>query len=404
MSEVATTILVFLASAVGMAALLLFLLKVIRRYRRESVFRRRQRYVDVVGDLIARDKMQHRLFRTKAADPLFRSVVLEFLRMLRGEDRTKLLGAARGMGMVDRFVKELRHRDKEVRVSAAQALSEIADPNTLEALVFALSDPIAEVRSQAAAALSSIRDPRAVRSLLAAMDHQEQWNAQRLADSLFAFGKDAVPEMTRYLQGSGEYRPLIARTLGLIGDLRAEPALIQATSSLSIELRLRAIAALGSAGTAEAVPYLIAALDDDQWEVRAQAATALGRRRDREGLPALRRSLADPSWWVRHNSAAAMAELPGGRETLRRALNHPDPYARDAASSMLLSMGAASDAARKAASEDPLERAASEELIGALVEAGKAEYFVAEGMTPAEVEAIHIRRQVTEAIHVAPDR
>lgn len=404
MSEVALTILIFLAWAVALAAVALFGLKLIHRFRRDSEFRKRQRYVDMVGDLIVREEYQHRSFRSRAADPLFRSVVLEYLRMMRGDERTSLLATARDMGMVARYTKELRHKDKQVRVAAAHALGEIADPSTLEGLVFSLTDPVSEVRAQAAAALSAIRDPRAVKSLLASMDHQDQGNAQRLADSLYAFGKDAVPEMTRYLHGPGLYRPLIARTLGLIGDLRAEPALLHAISSSSVELRLRAVAALGRAGSSEAAPYLVAALDDEQWEVRAQAATAIGRRRFREGLGALRRSLADPSWWVRHNAAAALAELPGGDETLRRALGHPDPYARDAAASMLLSMGAASDAARNVSSDDPLKRAASEELIGALIEAGKAEYFVSEGMAPSEVEAIHIRRQVMEAVNVASDR
>ncbi len=404
MAELSRIILIALASVVLCAGAMLFAVKVTRRHIEGRRFTRRQIYVDLVGELIVRGTFHHRAFRTNSADPLFRGVVLEYLRMLRGEDRSRLMRAARDMGMVDRFVKELTSRDRNLRVSAAQALGEIGDPTTVEELVFALADPVDEVGAQAAAALARIGDPRAVKSMLAAMDHQEQWNAQRLADSLFSFGKDAVPEMTRYLQSSGRYRPLIARTLGLIGDLRAEPALIQALSSASLELRLRSVAALGRAGSIDAVPHLVEALDDEDWRVRAQAASALGRRRDREGLPALRRALADPSWWVRHNSAAALAQVAGGNEALRRALDHPDPYARDAAASMLLSTDAAIAAVRSVGSEDPLERAASEEFIGALAEAGKEEYFVAAGLDPHDVKSMRLRHELKEYPHVASDR
>ncbi len=394
----------FLALSVACAAALLFVVKVIRRRVRGRRFKKRQRYVDLVGELIVRGTFQHRVFRVHSADPLFRGVVLEYLRMLRGEDRSRLMNAARDMGMVDRYLKELSARDRDLRVAAAQALGEIGDPATLEELVFALADPIEEVGAQAAAALANIGDPRAVRSMLAAMDDHDQWTAQRLADSLFTFGKDAVPEMTRYLQGSGKYGPLVARTLGLIGDLRAEPALIQALSSSSLELRLRAVAALGRAGSVDAVPYLIEALGDESWQVRAQAATTLGRRRDREGLPGLRLALTDPSWWVRHNAAAALAQVAGGNDVLRRALDHPDPYARDVAASVLLSTDAATTAVRSFTSADPLERAASEEFIGALAGAGKTEYFVAAGLDIRDVQAMRLRHELKEYDHVAHDR
>ena len=223
------------------------------------------------------------------------------------------------------------------------------------------------------------------------MDHQEEWNAQRIADALFSFGREAVPEMARYLQGTGRYRPLIARTLGLIGDVRAEAALVQALTSRDDDLRLRAAAALGRAGTPRAVPFLLELLADNKWEVRAQAATALGRRMDGQAVPWLRRSLTDQAWWVRHNAAASLVEVPGGREALRACLDHPDPYARDAASAVLLSSGVAGEAVEALRSSEPLDRIAAEDLISRLVGAGKAEFFLAAGLNPEYVEALKLK-------------
>jgi HEAT repeat protein len=223
------------------------------------------------------------------------------------------------------------------------------------------------------------------------MEHQDEWNAQRIADALYSFGREAVPEMARYLQGTGRYRPLVARTLGLIGDIRAEGSLIQALSSSDADLRMRAAAALGRAGTPRAVPSLLELLADKQWEVRAQAASALGRRTDRQAIPWLRRALSDQSWWVRHNAAAALVEVPGGSEALRSSLGHPDPYARDAAAAVLLSSGVAGEAVEALRSTEVTDRLAAEDLISSLVQAGKAEFFLVAGLNPEYVDALRMR-------------
>ena len=372
-------------------AIALFGLKAIRRGRRLRTQKRQQRFVDLVGELIIRGDYQARSFGRHSKDPVFRGVVLEYLRMLRGEDRGKLVVAARDMGLVAHYVSQLRSNSKDERVTAVEALGEIADPMTLEDLVFTLNDPVNEVRVQAASALSIIGDAAAVKSLLVAMDHEDDWNAQRIADSLFTFGREAVPEMTRYLQGTGKYRPLVARTLGLIGDVRAEKSLVQALSSTDMELRMRSAAALGKAGTPQSVRYLIDAMADERWEVRAQVATALGRRRDHEAVPWLKQAMGDDAWWVRHNAASALAEIPGGIEALKSVLEHRDPYSRDAAAAVLLSCGAATEAIEKLRAPDEIARTDAQSLIQKLVHEGKSEFFLAAGLNPAYVEALRVR-------------
>ncbi len=391
MADLAVSVLIGLGGLVIIAAIALFFLKGVSGTRRRRTAKRRARFVDLVGELIIRGDPNSRSFRRYAGDSEFRSVVLEYMRMLQGEDRERLLAAARDMGLVGRFLKALRSKDRADRVSAVEALGELADPTTVTDLVFMLHDHVPEIQVQAAAALAHIGDPMAVKSLLASMDHQDEWNAQRIADALYSFGREAVPEMSRYLQGTGRYRPLIARTLGLIGDIRAEGALIQALSSADVDLRMRAAAALGRAGTPRAVPSLLELLGDTQWEVRAQAATALGRRTDRQAIPWLRRALSDQSWWVRHNAASALVEVPGGSEALRSSLDHPDPYARDAAAAVLLSSGVAGGAVEALRSNEVTDRIAAEDLISSLVRAGKAEFFLVAGLNPAYVEALRTK-------------
>ena len=386
MNRIILLLLIGLTLVFVVAGISLFIVKAVRRRIRSRSTRRKNRFIDMIGELVIRGEWNARVFKRYASDPLFREVLLEYLRMISGADRDQLVSVARRMGMVTEYSGELRSGNRNERVRAAEALSEIADPETLPDLVFALADTVPEVRVQAAAALAHIGESRAVKSLLVALDQQDEGSAQRLADALYGFGEAAVEEAARYLTGPGKYRPLVARTLGLIGDIRAEDALLQALDSTDQALRIRAAAALGRAGTPRAVPYLLELLSDTQWEVRAQAATAVGRRLDQRSVPWLKRALSDEAWWVRHNAAAALVEIPGGRDALRLALDHPDPYARDAAAAVLLSSGMAGDALGDLTSDDPLVRNPAMDLVMKLIRAGKGAFFINEGLPP---EMVH---------------
>ena len=390
MADLFVNLVVGLSAVVLLAGGSLFAVKGVRRVRRARSLRRHHRYVDLLGDLIARDALDRHSLRRTARYPEFRVAVLEYLRFLEGDDRATLVAMARRVGMVDELGKDLRSPARETRADAVEGLAEVADPAMFDPLVFMLSDPVPEIRIQAAAALARIGDERGVKSILRAMDEEEPWAAQRFADALFIFGAAAVPGMCEYVMGTGRYRPLIARVLGLLGDLRSEPALIQSLQSADEELRMRSASALGRAGTPQAVPYLLALLRDSQWEVRAQAATALGGRLDTTAVPGLSVSLGDTAWWVRHNVAAALIEIPGGTEALREALRHPDPYARDAAAAVLLSSGVARDAVADYQSDDPLRRDRARLLIKGLIETGKIEFFQQAGLKDSELHALRL--------------
>lgn len=390
MGDAVVWILIGLATLVLAAGLSLFVVKAIRRTRVQRTLRRHNRYVDLIGDMLVRNELRRRSLRRLAKAKEFRAAILEYLRFLDGEERDRLVELARRIGMVEKLLEGLRSPDRDRRARSVEGLAEIADVETLAPLVFALRDPVPEIQVQAASALARIGDPRAVRSILSAMDQAEPWAAQRFADALFQFGRDAVGGMTAYLTTAGTYRPLVARVLGLLGDLRAEPALIQSLSSDDLELRTRAAAALGRAGTPQSVPYLLDLLRDDRWEVRAQAATALGGSMDRAALPGLEKVLADQAWWVRHNAAAALVEIPGGVEALREALDHPDPYARDAAAAVLLSSGIAQSAIDDYETTDPLSRDRARQLIQGLLQAGKTDYFLQAGVDKGDLDRMRL--------------
>lgn len=88
---------------------------------------------------------------------------------------------------------------------------------------------------------------------LAGIVHQEE-NRERYAQELIQIGQPAVPELVRALTNEGyEFRPLYARVLGEIGDMRAVPALLKFYEDGRQQLQMaKATAGLDPALAAEA--------------------------------------------------------------------------------------------------------------------------------------------------------
>ena len=127
-------------------------------------------------------------------------------------------------------------------------------------------------------------------------------------------------------------RAHLALALGLAGDPRAEPTMLQLLSAEDVEERVAAARALGKLGTLQSSHALQVALQDPEWAVRAQAAKALGRLGAVSTIPALEFGLGDSAWWVRSNCATALRLLGApGLEALTRALQSEDRYTRDRA-------------------------------------------------------------------------
>lgn len=341
MSDLILPLLAILGSITAIAGLSLFVYKLVRHRRERFDEFRRASYIGALSEMATRSGYPLEMLRRWSPDGVFLETLLEFLKFLQGGERQNLLRLARELGIVERFVTELRtSKRRNVRVQAVKALAEFADPAAADALLEALHDPIDEVRWQAAGALAKIGDPRAVRSLLEILQGESEWGANRIADTLVAFGSTAVPDLVRYtLSSASAHLPLVARVLGIIGDVQSEPAMLSALESQDGELRIRAAAALGTVGSLACVPALIRALRDSEWEVRAQAAAALGRQMDGRAIEALRAAMRDENWWVRQNSAQSLSEIPGGTVALIHCLEDEDRFARDAALERLMAMG-----------------------------------------------------------------
>jgi HEAT repeat protein len=153
--------------------------------------------------------------------------------------------------------------------------------------------------------------------------------------------RDAVPALIDALNESKErdFKVAAAESLGLIGDRRAEDALIHATQMPEAPVRSAAIKALGKLGDATVTETLFEAARDRDSSVREAAASSLGLLGvSVERLTADARS---PSWQIRAAAMTTLARLgdPRGLQVLVSGLSDKDDNVRAEAARSLAVMG-----------------------------------------------------------------
>lgn len=194
------------------------------------------------------------------------------------ESAARWLVTTGGSGAVDALMGALGDSDSKVRATAAQGLGKIGDSRAVEPLIQALGDDDADVRHAVAMALSNLRDARGVEPIITALyDGGDVSNyIGDLAQDLSQIGAPAVEPLIVGLSATNlNIRWGCAQALGLIGDPRAVPALIETLKDEDASVRICAARALGAIGEASAVPALNQAQNDEDASVREAAAEAL---------------------------------------------------------------------------------------------------------------------------------
>jgi HEAT repeat protein len=253
-----------------------------------------------------------------------------------GADRQLLNVEARRSHLIRHLERRLRSRRAPARGRTVLLLSRLRLPGQVGPLERMLDDDDPDVRLASAAGLPLAHDPEAVGALIKALSYR-RLEPERVIERIGQpWAVDSLLAALERLDAAGERRAAprvgVARALGMAGDPRAEPALIDLLRRGSLEERISAARALGEVGGRSARLELERAIQEESWPLRAQAAKALGRIGIKRSVPALAAVLDDHAWWVRANAATALRALGGpGRAALERALAHEDAYARDRA-------------------------------------------------------------------------
>ena len=306
-------------------------------------------------------------------------LMVEYLSVLSGTEKDRLVRLAEESGLVRSYFARLNSRHRWRKARAAENLGYFGGPAAVAPLTPLLGHPDETVRAVAARALARIGTREAAESLAKTLNDPSELTRLRMAENLERIGTLAVGPLIETLEGgeaAGQARVLAARILGYLRAAEARPALKRAMIEGQLtDLRAQATLALGKIGNPEDVPALQEAAGDEEWPVRAQAANALEMIGDVSTIPALQDLTLDREWWVRLNASRALANIgPEGERALARVLEGADRYARDRAVATLEERGVTRRVVGELA--QPGEKGeGAKAMIGAMIRAGATKYL-----------------------------
>ena len=182
---------------------------------------------------------------------------------------------------IQELIKDLSHKNEDIRWGAAFALARIGTP-AVDLLIPALDDKDSVVRLRAAWALGRIGDPRAVVGLISALR-----------------------------DGDWAVRMRAAEALGRLRAIKALDALMLTLRDEKPEVRRHAIGALTLIADPASADRLGDALKDPDWRVRMGAALALTAIGDPKSLGYLQTATCDENEFVQRIANAITRKKEG---------------------------------------------------------------------------------------------
>ncbi|CBN53738.1 MULTISPECIES: HEAT repeat domain-containing protein [Kamptonema] len=242
--------------------------------------------------------------KTKAAEFLGQRVPQEVIALLNEEfnngnadtkrDTLQLLGETKNAAAIPILIGALSESDWIVRSNAVSAIGHLViwlDSDVLEDGVTALihllqSDPEISVRSSVALYLGVMGNIRAVPVLIEALFKDDQIVRSSAANALGRLqDRSAINALIRSLQDKDYVRKEeVIRSLRILNAVESLPDLRKLLQSKAIKVRQEVIFSLGFLGDSKDLPNLYKALKDKEFSIRLYAAYSLSKFNNRKGI------------------------------------------------------------------------------------------------------------------------
>ena len=305
-------ILVTLYGSLAMAALLLFL--VMRRNRSErravaTLANSRALTREIMG-LIPGGTAGEAYAKASIDDRL--AAVTHLGRLVRGEDRARLVAFVEDNQLLDKVLAKLRRRRAARRVDAVRTLGGVGGEQAIAALTTTLeSDAEAAVRLEAAAQLAQLGALPPAGVLLEALDLDRVTITPLHHALLRALAPHRAEELLALMAQpiASATRALVVDALGWTEDYSALPTLKEAARDPDAEVRLDAVRASARLNHPAAARWISPLLDDPDEQVRGEAVRACATMGLRAALPKIEALCEEGSAWVRLRARAAVGVL-----------------------------------------------------------------------------------------------
>jgi HEAT repeat protein len=224
--------------------------------------------------------------------------------------------------MADRYLRSLWWWKRALGLRAL-GLTQVRDRTAV--IIAALDDSHPDVRAAALDALTDLQDPASLQAIVVRL-HDASLHRGRRAAALAAFGRQCEPFLLELAAVDPAHRVNYARALAICGSEQARATLCQWATDSSGVVCAAAFEALAHVGLdAGAARLAVQALDHDDASVRAMAARALqGWAAEADVIASLARRL-DDTWLVAVQAAESLRSMrPAGLATLTAVAERPD--------------------------------------------------------------------------------
>jgi HEAT repeat protein len=250
---------------------------------------------------------------------------------IRGASADRITEFFEQRGVIDRELRALASRRAWRRATAAFSLGSMGAGRAAPALIDALQDRNRNVRVSAARSLGNLAAVGAVEPLVLAFARRSI--PQLVAgQALLSIGKASLPALRRLASDPDpEARAFALELIGLAGDAEDASHVLPHLRDGSAEVRAKAARALGRLGAENATAELAAALYDRIGFVRAVVARSLGAVGDRRALPALLDVARHDEFAAAQAAAWAAARLDPRAVVVAAAADSAGPHLVEAA-------------------------------------------------------------------------
>ena len=224
----------------------------------------------------------------------------------------------REMSVVPIADRYLRSRWWWRRALALRALGLLQMTDRTAQIIIALDDAHADVRAAALDAVSDLRNRASLQAIVVRLN-DPSLPPGRCAAALAAFGPACEPFVLELARIDPGHRLHYIRALGLCGTARSRPALAECTRDLRPEVQAAALEVLAEIGLDDhSTTRAIACLQHSDPPVRAMAAFALGGALSRPDVATQLARHLDDEWEVAVRAAQSLRTLrPHGLDVLR---------------------------------------------------------------------------------------
>lgn len=287
-----------------------------------------RRYAPLVERALAGDGAAVRVLQASPSRHRLSVAALIVLPLIDDRDPVRIERSRDLMRQLDLFAiadRFLRSRFWWRRATALRALGLLQAEERTGEIVAALDDPNIDVRGAALDALADLRNPASLEAVVVRLMDSSLHRGRRIA-ALGAFGAAAEPMLLEIARLMSPFRVSFAGALGICGTVRCRATLCEWTADTRAEVRAAAFNALTRVGLdADAARLATAALESQEASVRAAAAGALnGWTGDRDAAAHLARHLVDV-WPVASRAAQSLRSMgDAGASELRATADRSD--------------------------------------------------------------------------------